>query len=164
MFTSRDEAYRTLVLSALRGPRLGMRKAYGCLVVFQARTECRCGVLHGQIEKVHTGKRPNLRLSVPYHLVRLLPVSAVSGQVPLARGRPGHAPHLHQAQEPQPEREGGGSHLTDELEFYQLLEYTDDVDLQEKLGVWEEFYNVHRPHTSLNGQTPYEVLREKLLV
>ena len=31
------------------------------------------------------------------------------------------------------------SHLTDKLEFYQLLDYTDDVDLRAKLAVWEEF-------------------------
>ena len=55
------------------------------------------------------------------------------------------------------------SHLTDQLEFYQLLEYTDDVDLTEKLAVWEEFYNVHRPHAGLKGLTPYEALREKLV-
>lgn len=54
------------------------------------------------------------------------------------------------------------SHLTDKLEFYQLLDYTDDVDLKEKLAVWEEFYNVHRPDAGLGGRTPYEVLREKM--
>lgn len=31
------------------------------------------------------------------------------------------------------------SHLTDKKEFYQLLSYTDDVDLNEKLIQWEEF-------------------------
>lgn len=56
------------------------------------------------------------------------------------------------------------SHLTDELEFYQLLTYTDDVDLRKKLAEWEEFYNVHRPHAGLKGLTPYEALREKLVV
>jgi len=55
------------------------------------------------------------------------------------------------------------SHLTDELEFYQLLTYTGDVDLRAKLAVWEEFYNLQRPHTALGGRTPYEVLREKLV-
>ena len=54
------------------------------------------------------------------------------------------------------------SHLTDKLGFYQLLDYTDDVDLKEKLAVWEEFYNVPRPHAGLGGRTPYEVLREKM--
>ncbi len=44
----------------------------------------------------------------------------------------------------------------------ELLDYTDDVDLRKKLVVWEEFYNVHRPHGGLGGKTPYEVLREKM--
>jgi transposase InsO family protein len=54
------------------------------------------------------------------------------------------------------------SHSTDQQEFYQLLTYTDDVDLNKKLEEWEGFYNYHRPHRSLKGKTPYEVLREKL--
>ena len=54
------------------------------------------------------------------------------------------------------------SHLTDKLEFYQLFDYTDDVDLAEKLAAWEEFYNVHRPHGGLGGLTPYKVLKEKM--
>jgi len=29
----------------------------------------------------------------------------------------------------------------DQEEFYQLLTYTDDVDLNEKLNVWEKFDN-----------------------
>jgi len=41
------------------------------------------------------------------------------------------------------------SHLTDQLEFYQLLDYTGDVDLRAKLAVWEEFYNLQRPHAAL---------------
>jgi transposase InsO family protein len=55
------------------------------------------------------------------------------------------------------------SHLTDQLEFYQLLDYTGDVDLRAKLAVWEEFYNLQRPHAAHGGRTPYEALREKLL-
>lgn len=54
------------------------------------------------------------------------------------------------------------SHRTDKDEFYQLLSYTDDVDLNQKLAEWEDFYNYCRPHISLKGKTPYEVLREKL--
>lgn len=54
------------------------------------------------------------------------------------------------------------SHRTDKEEFYQLLSYTDDVDLNEKLEEWENFYNYFRPHRSLKGKTPYEVLRDKL--
>jgi transposase InsO family protein len=54
------------------------------------------------------------------------------------------------------------SHATDDVEFYQLLTYTGDVDLLKKLSQWEEYYNFHRPHGALRGQAPYEVLREKL--
>ncbi len=49
-----------------------------------------------------------------------------------------------------------------EDEFYQLLSYRDDVDLEKKLAVWERFYNKHRPHGAHKGKTPYEMLREKL--
>ena len=54
------------------------------------------------------------------------------------------------------------SHRTDQEEFYQLLTYTDDVDLNRKLEAWEEFYNYHRPHTGIDGNTPYEKLRSIL--
>lgn len=54
------------------------------------------------------------------------------------------------------------SHLTDQQEFYQLIEYTDDIDILKKLEEWETFYNCHRPNAALKGKTPYEVLREKL--
>ncbi len=54
------------------------------------------------------------------------------------------------------------SHLTDKTESYQLIEYTDDIDIAQKLSEWETFYNCHRPNTALKGKTPYEVLKEKL--
>jgi transposase InsO family protein len=54
------------------------------------------------------------------------------------------------------------SHRTDDDEFYQLLAYTDDVDLNAKLTEWENFYNLHRPHGAHQGKTPFEVLRSKL--
>jgi transposase InsO family protein len=38
------------------------------------------------------------------------------------------------------------SHRTDQTEFYQLLTYTDDKDLNAKLTAWEKFYNYDRPH------------------
>jgi transposase len=56
------------------------------------------------------------------------------------------------------------SHLTDKLEFYQLIEYVDDVDLGKKVKHWENFYNFLRPHGAFNGQSPYEILRKKLPV
>lgn len=54
------------------------------------------------------------------------------------------------------------SHLTDQREFYQLLTYTDDVDLNSKLEAWESFYNYDRPHMSHNGLTPYEAMKSLL--
>ncbi len=54
------------------------------------------------------------------------------------------------------------SHRTDQTEFYQLLTYMDDVDLNAKLEAWENFYNYGRPHISLDGKTPYEVMRALL--
>ena len=47
-------------------------------------------------------------------------------------------------------------------EFYQLLTYRDDVDLEKKLAVWERFYKFDRPRGAHGGKTPYEALREKL--
>ncbi len=54
------------------------------------------------------------------------------------------------------------SHRTDQQEFYQLLTYTGDVDLNRKLEAWERFYNFDRPHGAFAGKTPYEVLRSLL--
>lgn len=63
---------------------------------------------------------------------------------------------------PQPGGKVERSHRTDKQEFYQLLTYKDDVDLEAKLEEWENFYNYHRPHGAFRGRTPYEALREKL--
>jgi transposase InsO family protein len=57
------------------------------------------------------------------------------------------------------------SHRVDDQEFYQLLDengVTDDIHLfNEKLREWEDYYNYHRPHGGLDGQTPYERLLAK---
>lgn len=55
------------------------------------------------------------------------------------------------------------SHLTDQREFYQCLEYKDDVDLKEKLNQWESYYNFLRPHAAHMGKTPYEKLKQRML-
>jgi len=44
------------------------------------------------------------------------------------------------------------SHRTDQTEFYQLLTYTDDVDLNSKLEAWENFYNYDRLIYPLTGK------------
>ena len=57
------------------------------------------------------------------------------------------------------------SHRVDDQEFYQLLDQdgiTDDIHLfNDKLREWEDYYNYHRPHGALDGQTPYERLVAK---
>jgi transposase InsO family protein len=57
------------------------------------------------------------------------------------------------------------SHRVDDQEFYQLLDkdgITDDIHLfNDKLREWEDYYNYHRPHGALDGQTPYERLLAK---
>ena len=57
------------------------------------------------------------------------------------------------------------SHRVDDQEFYQLLDrdgITDDIHLfNKKLKAWEDYYNYHRPHGALAGQTPYERLLAK---
>ena len=55
------------------------------------------------------------------------------------------------------------SHRTDKEKFYQLLTYKDDIDLNEKLEAWEQFYNYHRPQSSHGGKTPYEVMRSLIV-
>ena len=58
------------------------------------------------------------------------------------------------------------SHRIDAEEFYRLLDGTviDDAKVfNNKLREWEDFYNFHRPHGGLGGQTPYERLRHKTL-
>jgi len=57
------------------------------------------------------------------------------------------------------------SHRIDAQEFYQLLDkngVADDIRLfNDKLREWEDYYNYHRPHGALAGQTPYERLLAK---
>ena len=38
------------------------------------------------------------------------------------------------------------SHLTDKCEFYQMLDDEGDVNLRQKLGQWEDYYNFLRPY------------------
>jgi len=56
------------------------------------------------------------------------------------------------------------SHRIDAEEFYRLLDgvVIDDTKVfNDKLREWEDFYNYHRPHGSLDGQTPYERLKQR---
>jgi transposase InsO family protein len=57
------------------------------------------------------------------------------------------------------------SHRVDDQEFYQLLDrqgMSVDIHLfNDKLREWEDYYNCHRPHGALEGQTPSERLIAK---
>ena len=57
------------------------------------------------------------------------------------------------------------SHRIAAQEFYQLLDkdgIREDIHLfNDKLREWENYYNYHRPHGGLDGQTPYERLLQK---
>jgi transposase InsO family protein len=63
---------------------------------------------------------------------------------------------------PRPNGKVERSHRIDAEEFYRLLEgvVVDDAQVfNDKLQGWEDFYNYHRPHGGLDGQTPYERLK-----
>lgn len=50
---------------------------------------------------------------------------------------------------------------TDKEEFYRTLDLKDKkLNLKAKLAKWEHFYNYSRPHSSINGKTPYEQFLE----
>jgi len=56
------------------------------------------------------------------------------------------------------------SHRIDAEEFYRLLDgvVIDDINIfNARLKEWQDYYNYDRPHGGLDGQTPYERLRQK---
>jgi Integrase core domain len=56
------------------------------------------------------------------------------------------------------------SHRVDAEEFYRLLDgvVIDDINIfNARLKEWQDYYNYDRPHGGLDGQTPYERLRQK---
>lgn len=56
------------------------------------------------------------------------------------------------------------SHRIDAEEFYRLLDgvVIDDINIfNARLKDWQDYYNYNRPHGGLDGQTPYERLRQK---
>jgi transposase len=83
---------------------------------------------------------------------------------PLACAGQGRQPCLHQTRTPRLNGKVERSHRIDAEEFYRLLDgvVIDDTKVfNDKLREWEDYYNYHRPHGALDGQTPYERLRQK---
>jgi transposase InsO family protein len=82
----------------------------------------------------------------------------------LPRRGPGRAPNRSSAQSfPTGPFGVERSHRIDAEEFYALLDglVIDDAKIfNNKLKDWEDYYNYHRPHGGLAGQTPYERLRQ----
>jgi broad specificity phosphatase PhoE len=73
-------------------------------------------------------------------------------------------PRPHQTPHATAQRQGGEIPPHRLREFYRLLEgqVIDDANLfSENLQEWGDYYNYHRPHGALGGQTPYERLRQK---
>lgn len=63
---------------------------------------------------------------------------------------------------PQLNTEVERSHRSDQKEPYPLLTDNGDVDLDEKLELWEDFYNFERPRGVYNEKTPCEARGEQL--
>ncbi|WP_308406308.1 integrase core domain-containing protein [Streptomyces sp. AC602_WCS936] len=62
------------------------------------------------------------------------------------------------------ERQVERSRRIDAEGFHRLLDgvIIDDAEVfNDKLREWEDYYNYHRPHGGLGGQTPYERLKQK---
>jgi transposase InsO family protein len=49
---------------------------------------------------------------------------------------------------------------TDLDEFYSSTNPNNDSELHQKLKSWQNYYNKERPHTLLNGKTPFEKYQE----
>ena len=71
-------------------------------------------------------------------------ILSISGAV-MARSSPGHSGAIERWNVPWDRG----------AEFYQLLSFNSDVDLNRELTQCVDFYNLHRHHGSLKGRTPY---------
>jgi transposase InsO family protein len=72
-----------------------------------------------------------------------------------------HKIHHHLIQPAQPELNGKveRSHKTDQAYFYDFHHFKYLKPLKEAFSLWMDYYNHHRPHWALAGQTPAERLQ-----
>jgi len=137
-FTAIDDCTRLRVLRAY--PRCDQKTAIAFLDDVMAK-------LPFKVERVQTDNGSEFGASFHWHLIDL--------GVDHVKIRP-RTPRLNGKVE--------RSHRIDSEEFYRLLQghVIDDANLfSDKLQEWEDYYNYHRPHGALAGQTPYERLRHK---
>ena len=137
-FTAIDDCTRLRVLRAY--PRCDQKTAIAFLDDVMAK-------LPFKVERVQTDNGSEFGASFHWHLLDLgVDHVKIKPRTPRLNGKV--------------ER----SHRIDSEEFYRLLQrhVIDDTRLfTEKLQEWEDYYNYHRPHGALAGQTPYERLRQK---
>jgi transposase InsO family protein len=137
-FTAIDDCTRLRVLRAY--PRCDQKTAI-------AFVDDVCAKLPFAVERVHTDNGVEFGAAFHWHLL--------DQGIDHVKIRP-RTPRLNGKVE--------RSHRIDSEEFYRLLEgqVIDDANvLSNKLQEWEDYYNYHRPHGALGGQTPYERLRQK---
>jgi hypothetical protein len=80
-----------------------------------------------------------------------LPLGAPPGRyIWMSRSAAAQAPN--QLPSPKLNGEVEHSHRSDQSEFYQLLSYKGDVDLEVKVEEWERFYRLVRPHGEFDGK------------
>jgi transposase InsO family protein len=137
-FTAIDDCTRLQVLRAY--PRCDQKTAIAFIDDVMAKLPFR-------VERVQTDNGSEFGTSFHWHLLDLgVDHVKIKPRTPRLNGRV--------------ER----SHRIDSEEFYRLLQgqVIDDTNLfSAKLQEWQDYYNYHRPHGALNGQTPYERLRQK---
>jgi len=110
----------------------------------------------------------SLRFAPLVFVMALVPIAAIAGGKSLVQARAGFETRLTREvtdetplQAPPLNGKVERSHRTDREEFYQLLIYKGDVDLEKKLVVWGRVYNNDRPHGAHAGKTPHEILLTK---
>jgi transposase InsO family protein len=137
-FTAIDDCTRIRVLRAY--PRLNQKTALQFLDYFLARLPFR-------VEVIQTDNGAEFGSQFHYHVLdRGIRHVYIKPATPRLNGKV--------------ER----SHRIDQEEFYRMLDgvMIDDTKLfNDRLQEWENFYNYHRPHGALGGQTPYERLKQK---
>ena len=136
-----------------RGPRSSARSSTCASTITSGPADC------DPLRRLRVREAPFRRRSDPDRQR-----DGVRVAVPLPRARCRRWPRLHQARDPETQRQGRA--LSQDRRRGVLPDagrvVIDDTELfNDRLKEWEDFYNFDRPHGALGGQTPYERLRQK---